>query len=990
MTDPRLLLDLAQRIDRVRAGALQARLAHHRDHAARVLLATAYPALEAGLLSDPHPVPAPSARGRRELERGMAALVAETLDSGAFRDALRARARRERWRIALRELLPAALGGAELETTAREISDLADATIAVALAEAERAVLGRFGRPRSADDRLGRLVVLGMGKLGGRELNVGSDVDLICFYDSDDAVAQAPDGTRSEAHEVWTKVVQRLTANLEQLTDEGLVWRVDLRLRPEGARGPLVNSLAAAERYYESFGRLWERAALVRARPVAGDLDFGRQLLALLSPFVWHKRVEPEIAVGLYELVHRAQIAIAPGAALDLKLGPGGIREAELFVQILQLVWGGREPRLREPSTLGALSRLCAAGMVTEREAQDLGAAYVALRRAEHAVQLATGRQTHTLLEGEDLERLARALGFDLAASLITDLERHRRRVSELLSSLLPEGTPRPQRWTDAFHALDRSDFDAFARALEAQGMTAAAGDHDERLARELFDLGRAHPDGPLGARTRERRPAVGATLLDAVADAADPSQAARHLRAFAARRRHLEVDTELLAADPSAVRRLVTVLGGSAFVAEAVATRAELGDLVMFEGRVPTRDEAREEVATAMRTLADRDDAEATAGNLRRAQRRVTTLVALAELAGELDTRAATAVLSELADASLEAATRSALGRDEPVRGLALVAMGKLGGRAIGYGSDLDLIFVYDAARADPPPSDPLAFFSRAARRIIGLLTMPHGEGPGYELDTRLRPSGRHGLLVVSLEAFARYHGVGLDDAPPETPRADHAATWERLALLRARFAAGDAELGARVMEVAVAASYDRGGDLHELGQAIHVLRERMERELGRERPSQPALASSARYDLKFGRGGLVDVEFVVQVLQLVHGSHPSVRTSDTAAAIAALARIGALDEDQARALDEGLAFLRQLEQSLRIVHGDSSHLIEAEAAGLAPLARRMKMRDRPGRDAARALVDRYRMITQRVRRIYDAIVAHPADPTRRDEGAS
>lgn len=930
-----------------------------------ILLATAYEALTGAVLRDAHAVAKPWPADRSALAKALDRyLAAGAPDEHGAR--LRRFAERQRLRIALRELLPPALGGADFVVTARELSMLADVTIEAALSEAMRSVLARTGTPTDATGRRGRITVLGMGKLGGEELNAGSDVDLICFYDSDDHVA-VRDGRELSANEVWTRVIRRMTQTLADVTEDGFVWRVDHRLRPEGSRGALVNSVAAAERYYETFGRLWERSAWIRARPVAGDQQLGEAVIALLRPFVWRREVSPQIAVSMYELVHRARAELSPAPARDLKLGPGGIREAEFFIQSLQLIWGGREPRIRACSTLDAGHRLRAAGLVTEQEAEDLAAAYIALRRAEHAVQWSTGVQTHSLpRDPARLLRIAKSLGFVDTEAFVADLAAQQERVSRLLRSLLPTEDAETPRWNDALLALDHEDLRAFEDALVAAGLPGADDQQHGQLVRDLFETARSHPDGVLGARTRDRRRHLANTLLDAVAGSADPTQAARHLRGFAMRVAAPGIYAKLLADEPAAVRRLVTVLGGSAFVGELVATRPELADLVLFEHTIPSPDDARLEVLDAWRSTAGEDDFEGHVGRVRRAIARIVTQVALADLAEELDTRRTTEVLSALADEALETAARIAL--DSPsIRGLSIIAMGKLGGREIGYGSDLDVIFLFDPSAA-PAGADATRHFTKVARRIIQIVSMPHPDGPAYELDTRLRPSGSQGMLVVSLAAFARYHGVDDGDGPPS--RARRAATWERLALLRARFAAGDAELGRAAIDIVKRAAYGDQDDtaLAELARDVHRLRERMEQELARERPG--------RFDIKLGRGGLIEVEFATQLLQLAHGDRPEVHTTDTREALAALGAIGALNEEQLDALRDGFEFLRRLQQRIRIVHGDSAHLIEEHAAGMIPLARRMGIRDSDGERAAAQLVERYRAITDRVRRAYEEIV--------------
>jgi glutamate-ammonia-ligase adenylyltransferase len=987
MPRPSRYLALAQAIDAERAATCSARFAAHLPkgspaHAIATLLGAAYPAL-AGVL-DAAPEIARrldeegfvAARSSADLLARMLAKIGDLADEGQVQRELRRTARDERIRIALRELLPPSLGGADVDVTARELSDLASATIEVALAEAVHAVSQRFGTAQTATGTLARFTVLGMGKLGGDELNAGSDVDLVFFYDTDDGGVVPPDQADAiSLHEYWTRVARRLTATLEEPTADGFVWRVDLRLRPEGRSGPLVNSLAAAERYYESFGRLWERAALLRARPIAGDRAFGDEVLATLSPFVWRRRVDPKVAAEMIGLAQRSRAELGAAAERDLKLGPGGIREAEFFVQALQLVWGGKEPRVRARNTLDGLRRLRAEGFVTDREAREVTEAYLALRRAEHAVQVATGLQTHARPEAPDaLARLSRALGFDGPNAFTADIAKHIQRVSARFLSLSPDRVALPEvakaRFSPAIAALERADAEAFVDGV----MRAAKGplpEPDERLtdaARDLFELSR-HPDAPLGGRTREQFDLLAEAVLGAVIDAADPEQAARYLRVFFARVTRPGVYVKLLGDDTRAVRRLVEALGASAFIGDALANNPELGDVILFARGAPTPEMARSEVEMAVETAgraADdevEDDDEPIVEALRRAKARVTLQVGLADIASQLDTRQATATLSALADAELEAATRHALGSPGGARGLVVLAMGKLGGHEIGYGSDLDVLFLYHPLAA-PAGSDASAWFARCTRRIIRLISVSHGAGPGYELDTRLRPSGSQGLLVTSLDAFARYHGIGEGADAPQV----RAAAWERLALLRARPAAGDPVLGAEALRVAHAAAYDMPRDPAGVAEEIHRLRTRLLRENSQER--------RGRYDIKLGRGGLVDIEFAVQLLQLEHGADLRVRTTETAVAIDALASAGYLAPEHAETLRDGYAFLRKLEQRIRILHDTPSNLLEENAPGLSPLARRMGIRDRRGSEAAAELLARYRDVTERVHAAYEAIV--------------
>ena len=940
---------------------------HEREETRRLasLITRIFPPFRALLACDPDAFRLLTAHGwrqkrsrKRYLQLFLAA-IEDFTDDDQVRQALRRIVGREKLRIAVRELLPPAASGADVDVTAREVADLAATSLDIALLAAEQSAFRRFGWARDSEGNRARLTVLGMGKLGGRELNVGSDIDLIFVYDTDDGTT----GSGATLHEYWSYVAQKLVATLEDATEQGAAWRVDLRLRPEGSRGPLVNSVAAIERYYETWGRPWERAALVRARAVAGDLALGRELLAELTPFVFRRQVDPSFGLELAGLLQRSREELCRHPERDLKLGPGGIREAEFFVQTLQLVWGGREPRLRVPGTLKALRRLRDHGLVTDREAREIGDAYLFLRRLEHRVQWATGVQTHELpSDPAAAKRLAWSLGYPQADALWADLEKTRARVASRFASLRPTHAGTPTLLTPlqkALTLLAEGDESAAAALLQPLLFPSTPAGGATELLRNLTALA-ARPDDPLGRTTAERYPDVGPTFLAAILDAADPELAARTLRALFARTSTPAVYVRSLAGDPRAVRRLVTALGASAFVGTAVAHHPELRDAVLLTPAVldpaDIASELREELAAAPDT---RDDIEAFVGILRSFKLRTTVNVALADLAEELGPAAVAATLSALADATiavtLDEAARS-LGRD--TRGMTVLALGKLGGQELGYGSDLDIIFLYD-----PPAGADEAEFAdvstRLAQRVMRWVSLPHRAGPGYELDTRLRPSGAQGTLVTSLSTFARYHTACPGSATGK------AAPWERQALLRARFVAGDDGLAARVLSVAHRVAYETGAP--PLGE-IHRLRLRLEEERGRESPG--------RYDLKFGRGGLVDIEFAVQALQMRHGKDRRVRTPSTRDAIGQLETAGYLSRPLAETFAEGYRFLRRLEQRIRVVHDSPAQRLDEDAEGLFPLARRMGLRDGPYGTAPAALIARYRDITHRVRAAYEQVL--------------
>jgi len=929
---------LADAIERVHSPKIRAKFSalFERDERSAdlaTLLACAYPAMQPVLVARSADVRA-IAHGTRSFARRDARAyraLAPSPDDPLLRGKLRAFAYREKIRIAARELFLEP--SADVDVTARELSDLADVCIDVALREAVAWGSERFGVPEKNS-----IVVLGMGKLGGRELNAGSDVDLLFAYDNDDSQSG-----QVSAHELYTRVAQRMTATLDEVTEDGNVWRVDLRLRPEGARGPLVNSHAAIERYYESWGRTWERAALVRARAIAGDIPLGERVLDSLAPFVWRRAVNPGIAVEMSGLLARARAEIGGDPERDLKHGRGGIREAEFFVQALQLIWGGREVGIRRRNTIDALTRLRARGLVTEKEAREVSDAYLALRRLEHRVQFATGLQTHSLPEDPALfATIARSLGFSSGSELKKDLEKHRRRVAARFASLSPGGTPERTAPLDKLYVALESQAEPDVKSAFEEWVPTPSAD----LARHVVALAR-RADDPLGAATREKLPELALPLLEALADAADPEQAACLLAAFFARLITPSVYTKALAQDVRALRRLVGLFGASQFLGNSLVANPGLADSILFRNDSPDVDSAARAVAEEIATC-DVGDVESFVGALRRAKRRVTVEVGVSDLAGEIDFREASRILSALADASIEAAVDFALrerSADKPK--LTVLALGKLGGREIGYGSDLDLVFVHEE-------SEGAEIAIRVAQRALRLLDAPHGDGAGYELDTRLRPSGSQGLLVVSLDAFTRYHE-------------QVAEPWERQALVKARACAGDADLGARVTAVAQKAAYELGAPSPE---RLHQLRLRMQEELSGER------IAKGRYDAKLGLGGIADIEFATQWLQMKFGRDLRIRSAETEEAIARLESFGILDAKRAAIFREGFVFLRRLDQRARVHHGSGGALIERDAPGLAILARRLGMRDGPRTSASTSLLDHYVAITHQVRDAYLSVL--------------
>jgi glutamate-ammonia-ligase adenylyltransferase len=954
------LLELARSIDPKRADDLAADLGATPERATLVLLGTAFPpltptrayqidALVRATRDGLH-----AHRPRRDLFAD-ARRALSTPTNQPFPQNLRRFVWVERARIALRELLPAELGGASLEVTARELSALAEVAIELALEEAQTRVSDAYGAPRKADGSLSTACVLGMGKLGGDELNAGSDIDLIFVYDSDEPV----EGKLS-LHEYWSRVVRRAVSTLDTPSEDGLIWRVDLRLRPEGASGPIVNSVAATERYYETWGRLWERAALLRARPIAGDPVQGELLLReVITPFVYRHHVDPGVVSTLFDMVERSRVELSNDPTRDLKLCRGGIREAEFFVQALQLIWGGRDPSLRVQGTLKALARLGSRGLVSAQEARSLNEGYAFLRRLEHRIQWMSGLQTHLLPNtAAEQARLGRTLGHADERPLLAELSRIRARIQELFDAVQPGRTLSAGRTRHA--ALLASLDDRERTEQESERLFGSP-----EFADDLLALAR-RPDGLLGELTRERHPALGRDVLEALASCADPEQALRYLRTFFGRFFSPAAYVNALSGDEQVVQRFINVLGSSRIVGDAVVARPELADVILFgEAKVSHPGAAVEleldvQHGSLSANASEEDRRERFVTALRVAKRRLTVEVAVADLAGSLSTREITRLLADLADEVVQHVTARVLaGR----LGLAVIALGKLGGRDLGYGSDLDVIFVYDPQHATTREDAP-SYFAGLAQQVIRLLAEPNAAGPGYELDMRLRPSGSQGMLVTSIGAFARYHRVDAPEAESDgSAERATSAPWERQALLRARFCAGDARLGQRVLEIAEKAAYTGGAPpVAEFWR----IRQRMQSELGREAPT--------RYDLKTGYGGLVDVEFCVQWLQMQHGADLRIRTADTPNALEALYAAGYLKRNDFYALREGYRFLRRLEQRIQVLTGKSSSIVDSGARGFTELSRRMGLQDEPESPAAERLMSHYAAVTSRVREAFCA----------------
>jgi glutamate-ammonia-ligase adenylyltransferase len=780
-----------------------------------------------------------------------------------------------------------------VEQTLAGSTRLAEQALQAGLAAIQGAFAQRHGVLRDGQGNAQSLVVYGLGKLGGGELNFSSDVDLVYAFPEHGT----SDGERPlDAEGYCTRLGQRLAQLLGDVTADGFVHRVDLRLRPFGASGRVALSFAAMEQYFQREGRDWERYAWIKARPVAGDLDAGERLLETLRPFVYRRYLDYTALDGLRAM--KALIDAEVGRrelAQDLKLGPGGIREIEFLVQALQLIRGGREPALRQRALLPALAALASAGHLAQDQADALLAAYRFLRRLENRVQMLGDAQVHALPDDPLLrERIALGLGYVDTASLMAHLDAHRAIVQDAFADLLQARHRPPELGALAryWQALpDEGDASVLAAAGFAQ-----ADDHHARLR----DFARSPAVRTLSEGARVRLDHVLPALLEAAANSAAPDAALPRglglLQAISRRASYLA----LLDEQPEALRRLVDVVARSALLAERLAAHPLLLDELLDTRAAQAPPTGAALTALVTRELAGRaasaeeGDTEAALARLGELRQSLAFRIALATLAQRQPAQASAAQLAELAELLLAHVLALARGEIEaahgkvPGAGFAVLGYGSLGGRELGFGSDLDLVFLHDApgdAVSDGArPLDATRYFARLAQKLVGLLGATTAAGRLYEADVRLRPDGAKGLLVSSVDGFAEYQH-------------QRAWTWEQQALVRARAVAGDAgprERFGHIRNEVLRRPRTPGSVRND----VRAMRARMRGELDR--------SDAAHFDLKQGEGGLVDLEFLLQALTLDHAAqHPQVEwPSDTPSLVDALAAAGALPADDAATL--------------------------------------------------------------------------------------
>lgn len=874
-----------------------------------------------------------------EVRRRTAAALAEA-DEACEAEALASVQRTGLLRTAARDLL----GLADTPTASAELADLAEGVMGAAVDHVADGV---------------DLAVIGMGKLGGRELNYVSDVDVLFVARDRDAGQRA---------------AERFLRLLGAHTPHGRPYEVDANLRPEGRDGPLVRTLDGYRSYYERWAHQWELQALLKARPVAGDAELGAEFCALIAPFVWPDRLDGDRVAEIQRMKERVEHskAVRRDGARQVKLAPGGIRDIEFAVQLLQLVHGRLDPDLRAPGTLPALRALAEAGYVDEGDAALFQDAYQFLRTLEHRLQLLRLRRTHTVPSDEvTRERIARAVGFrDIrVASALEQFDRELSRVQGYVRRLHEKLFFRP--------LLDR-----FAEVSRGERLTGEDGRLDEEAVRErLRALGFGDPAGAvdhlnaLAAGVSRRARLLRTTLpalLPRLAASADPDGGLAALRRLTERLEQSPAFLRTLADTPPVAELLVTVLGASQVVGEWLQRQpevfTELTDLEAL-GRPREREELQR-VADGLRRRGGGDPERASA-LLRKFKRREAARLAVRDLGGMAELTTVCGELTALAEACLEAGV--AIVTPPGVR-LAVIGMGKLGGGELGYASDLDVLLVHEGDGA---------LAAEAAERLIPLLGEITPEGSAFAVDLKLRPEGTDGPLTRSLEGYERYYERW-------------SQPWELQALTQARPVAGDAELGARFTALVEDLVYPDPLPVERL-RAMRTMKARVESERSRRtrprttrarrggpRRSAGALrpttqgtayspaATGAAMDVKLGPGGLSDVEWTVQLLQQRHGgARPALRRAGTLAGLHALIDEGLVDGEEASWLREGWERCSRVRNARYLAGARDTSAVPQDGAGLERLARMLGYPQGGGQQ----LLDDLARTTRRVRKVHERL---------------
>jgi len=868
----------------------------------------------------PETLARPRAKSRLDADLRRLLLVVRTPEQKY--DVIRRFRRRETLRIGARDLL----GRATVDETTLELSNLADVCLQAVFETALAGLQGRFKLSAAAAAESGRFAVIGMGKLGGQELNYSSDVDVMFVYEYDG------DLTPTISSPVFfTKLAEEIVRVVGGAGAEGTIFRIDLRLRPEGRTGPLARSLESYEDYYAQWGETWERMALVKARPVAGDAALGDSFIKMVQPFVYARYASENVIQQMAALKQRIENEIVGADHLTrhVKLGIGGIREIEFIVQSFQVLRGARVTALRERGTLRALTLLTRHKLLTEPEAAALADAYRFLRNVEHRLQMEMELQTHTIPdEQRALARLSQSLGFASVEKFFAAREAKTSAVRRIYESILAAASaenhagnkwPTPEQLPAMLTASGFTDVPDAVKSIE--GLLHGPG------------------FGHVSERTKDLFGGLFPKLLATATTVADPDGALLRFTRFVNAYGTRGLLYETLVNHPKLVEMLVRLGDASPFLFDVIVNQPELFDEIS-EGELLMEPRSLERMWSNL-TAARGDDMAERARVWKRAE---LLRIGIEDVMGFANMEQLQQEMTLLAEACLRLAVEEAR-HDLKLENFpfTVIGMGKFGGQELGYGADLDVLFVGGMGDTG------YARANKLAAKVVEFMTLPTGAGTLFAVDARLRPDGEKGPLASPLEAHREYYRT-------------RAHLWERQALIKARWVAGDAALGQQFTRMAQEIVYEHALTPSKL-QEIRQMRRRVEMERGDQK--------HVELELKTGPGGLMDVEFLVQTLQLRYGNAQSqLRTAHTLAALNRLVKIGAVDEEAGYQLRHGYQFLRRIEFVLRRVDNTSVSRIPVDEREQSFLAKRM------GFATTTEFLGNYRLLTQRIRELYDRLL--------------
>lgn len=805
--------------------------------------------------------------------------------------------------------------------TMEELSDLASAIV-------ESAV--RFFSDELDTKLHGEFVVLGMGKLGGRELNLSSDIDLIYVYrDNGD-----PDP--------FFKLAEKVTRLLSAVTEDGFLYRVDLALRPGGGKSSVAVPIEGAIEHYFYWGDTWERAAMIKARPVAGDLALGEEFIKEIEPFVYKKFLDYQSIEELKDMKTKLDKL---QKERDVKLGKGGIREIEFFIQALQLVNAGEIKGIRERNSLTALKKLKKLNIIDKDVFESLTSSYLFLRKVEHMIQLVDERQTHKIpASSEDIAILAKRCNLSDKDEFEKLYKEHTSSVSKIYKHLFFDPSQQTEEFGKEFWEL--ADFLTSGNIEEAEAVE------------NLRNLGFKNPESAIDIFSKLLDPRLGAltqvgklttkkvipAFLGEILKSFDPDAALVNLERFVSGIGWRSSIYSVLLENPEIIKLLARLFSTSGYLSNFLIRHPEYLDVITLRD-VRTEFASKEEMLESLKAgMIEALDYEDQLDAIRKFRHVETLKICLRDLNGEVDPFYVGKYLSMVAEAVLEVGlqlawdivSKTQKSKHQKLK-MQILGMGKLGGQEMSYNSDLDVIFIYEG--------DDREFYSKLGQKVISVLSVPTGEGYAYKIDLDLRPSGRSGALVTSFDSFKEYHHSS-------------AQIWERQALVRARPTAGSKQLGNKIMKAVRDFVYEEKYP-RDFYKEIYRLRSRMEKELAKE--------TASKVNIKIGKGGTVDIEFLVQMLQLKYGGeYEELRVQNTVDALFAINSNGLIEEREFQVLHEGLNFLKKMENLLRLLHDRSiNELYESDFDKLAA--------DLDKNNDGKKLKKEYVSITNGIRKIYD-----------------